>query len=204
MILKEFLKKIETTPIYQFEVKYINLQFDKVYSKLNEDNEVETHILYKQKSLCINTSMNIYNTLIFMDSAYYLYRYVIDASFDSFSDKKELIITLVYEEADIDKTYRSQYLENQQLKIEKLINDFNEVPEFCENNEPLTVKRLKEILQNKPDDSIVTFLTRFSGLHNKLDTVAIYAVTDAEGKIVLMADNYYCDINQPHQLKFND
>ena len=47
--LKEFLKKIETTPIYQFEVKYINLQFDKVYSKLNEDNEVETQDTAIQK-----------------------------------------------------------------------------------------------------------------------------------------------------------
>ena len=201
MLLKDFLKKIETTPIYQFEVKYVNLQFDKAYSKQNENEEVETFVSYDCKSLSINSDMNICNTLIFMDKSCYLYRYVIDASFDSLSDKKELIIRLVHEDADIDKTYTSEYLEDQQLKIEKLIDWFHtgfaiKIFEPGENNGPITVKRLKEILQNEPDDSVVTFLDQFSTLRDELSTVAINSVANVEGKIVLVANNYYYDINQ--------
>ena len=201
MLLKDFLKKIETTPIYQFEVKYVNLQFDKAYSKLNEDNEVETFVSYDCKSLSINSDMNICNTLIFMDKSCYLYRYVIDASFDSLNDKKELTIRLVHKDADIDKTYTSEYLEDQQLKIEKLIDWFHtgfaiKIFEPGENNGPITVKRLKEILQNEPDDSVVTFLDQFSTLRDELSTVAINNVANVEGKIVLVANNYYYDIDQ--------
>lgn len=201
MILKEFLKKIETTSIYQFEVKYVVLLFDKAYSKQNENGDTETFVSYDCKSLSINTDMNIYNTLIFMNKSYYLYRYVIDASFDLLNDKKELIIGLVHEDADIDKTYTSQYLEDQQLKIEKLIDWFHkgftiENLDSNENNEPITVKRLKEILQNEPDDSVVTFLGGFSTLRDKLNTVAINSVTNVEGKIVLVANDYYYDIDQ--------
>ena len=65
-----------------------------------------------------------------------------------------------------------------------------------ENNGPITVKRLKEILQNEPDDSVVTFLDRFSTLRDELNTVVINSVANVEGKIVLVANDYYYNIDQ--------